>query len=88
MKVIPRFSVEESWGNDGDVTIMFEDNLPYELQEDIARKLQFAVPSMDKDKRCTYALQQAIRGYFQKLVNDSRLKWNSAAKYWMWSRWG
>lgn len=48
MQEIPRFRIEEDWGANGDVTIWFEDSLPYELQENIARGLQNAVRVMEK----------------------------------------
>lgn len=86
MQEIPRFRIEEDWGANGDVTIWFEDSLPYELQENIARGLQNAVRVMEKEKRCTHNLKLAVEGYFQKLVDDRKLRWSPVVKHWVWER--
>jgi len=86
MQVIPKFTIDEDWGTNGDVTVTFEDSLPYDLQEDIAHKLQAKVQTMDKRERCTHKLYRIIEGHFHSLVNDKKLRWSPITKHWMWDR--
>lgn len=85
MQDIPNFRVEEDWGTNGDVTILFEDNVPYALQENIARRLQRAMQSLALEKRCTYKLQKAIESYFVDLVSLNKLRWSPFTRQWVWS---
>ena len=79
----PRFRLEESWDESGDVELYFWDPTSDDLRERVGRELSYFVPQLRAEERTLYHLEKIIGGIFTKMSNSGNLRRNS--KRWVWA---
>lgn len=82
---MPRFHAQCDWGDSGSVTLYYDDPVPYEAQEYIAKLLSTQVNVWDEENRTIYHLEQYVENIFKQLLRDKRLRKSPVTKTWMWS---
>lgn len=71
--VLPRFRVDESWDNTGDVTVQFEDRIEQDLCDRVGVELEERLSFLHEDERSLYHVEHVVTGIFSSMAVNGKL---------------
>lgn len=80
---LPRFHVECDWSDNGDVSIYFEDKVPYVAQQHVAANLK-ETAHWDDDIRSVYHLERFVETILKSMVYHGALRKSHINDGWVW----
>lgn len=82
--MIPEFSVVESWGNDGNVDVVFLENLPHNFLYSLNNVVEHLVQNKSINNN-SFKLEELITKILEYWVSTNKLRYSPVVKKWVYN---
>lgn len=82
--MIPDFIIVESWGKDGNIDIVFRDNMPSSAIIELSDKINYLINTKNTNS-CIFDLDNIIRNILENWIYNYKLRYSPIVKEWIFS---